>query len=424
MARHLSLSWAPIGHRLCHHDEVQGLGSPGGPENPIWTLAKESQLANTYSNYSSILSYEATGYVDYTEFINNVEDVWVTLDAAAEWWEWDWEYAYPPEKTSQVFGIANYNATFYHFSDANNYVFDQRGFNTFIKGEASKFLSDNDPRLLLNTVVRNITYNDTGVTIHNTDGTCISAAHAICTFSPGVLQHAPASVSFHPPLPAWKVAAIDSFQMGTYTKIFLQFNHTFWPTDTQFLLYADPLERGHYPVFQSLFRPGNIIFATVVQRKSQRAERMSDGEVRGEVVAVLRTMFPRVVVPEPTAFLVPRWSREPWAYGSYSDWPPGASLERHQNLRANVGALWFAGEATSAEDFGFLQGAYFEGRAVAERVVACLRAKAMGVGGSGCPREERYEVLRGVTPVGQYDEANGWMVGFLDELCGMVMLMS
>ncbi|KAK4991039.1 hypothetical protein LTR50_002118 [Elasticomyces elasticus] len=237
MARHLSLSWAPIGHRLCHHDEVrpyrrarwahsidplqvQGLGSPGGPENPIWTLAKESQLANTYSNYSSILSYEATGYVDYTEFINNVEDVWVTLD------------------------------------DANNYVFDQRGFNTFIKGEASKFLSDNDPRLLLNTVVRNITYNDTGVTIHNTDGTCISAAHAICTFSPGVLQHAPASVSFHPPLPAWKVAAIDSFQIGTYTKIFLQFNHTFWPTDTQFLLYADPLERGHYPVFQSLFRPG------------------------------------------------------------------------------------------------------------------------------------------------------------------------
>ncbi|KAK4934529.1 hypothetical protein LTR28_010616, partial [Elasticomyces elasticus] len=281
---------------------VQGLGSPGGPENPIWTLAKEFQLANTYSNYSSILSYDATGYVDYTEFINEIEDAWGTLEQdagyilsenlqdrsirsgfsvagwrpgvqqmrkqAAEWWEWDWEYAYPPEETSQVFGIVNYNATFYHFSDANNYVFDQRGFNTFIKGEASKFLSDNDPRLLLNTVVRNITYSDTGVTIHNTDGTCISAAHSVCTFSLGVLQHAPASVSFHPPLPAWKVAAIDSFQMGTYTKNFLQFNHTFWPTDTEFFLYADPIERGYYPVFQSLSTPGflpesNIIFATV-----------------------------------------------------------------------------------------------------------------------------------------------------------------
>ena len=29
----------------------------------------------------------------------------------------------------------------------------------------------------------------------------------------------------------------------------------------------------------------------------------------------------------------------------------------HQNLRANVGRVWFAGEATSAEYYGFLHGA-------------------------------------------------------------------
>ena len=43
-------------------------------------------------------------------------------------------------------------------------------------------------------------------------------------------------------------------------------------------------------------------------------------------------------------------------FGSYSNWPVGMTLEKHQNLRANVNRLYFAGEATSAQYYGFLQG--------------------------------------------------------------------
>lgn len=75
------------------------------------------------------------------------------------------------------------NTTFYQFSNANNYVSDQRGFNTFIKEEASTFLSVNDTRLRLNTVVTNVTWSDAGVTVHNRDGSCIDADYVICTFS-------------------------------------------------------------------------------------------------------------------------------------------------------------------------------------------------------------------------------------------------
>lgn len=95
----------------------------------------------------------------------------------------DWEYAYPPEQSSQQFGIVNYNTTFYQFSDANNYVVDSRGFNAFIKGEASTFLTANDPRLLLNTIVTNVTYDSEGVTVLTKNGTCVRADYAICTFS-------------------------------------------------------------------------------------------------------------------------------------------------------------------------------------------------------------------------------------------------
>ena len=236
-----------------------------------------------------------------------------------------------------------------------------RGFKTIIEGEAATFLDDNDPRLLVNTKVSRVKYTDDGVTVVMSDNSCIQADYAICTFSLGVLQSE--VVDFVPSFPSWKTKGIFSMQMGTYTKIFLQFppEKQFWDSNTQFFLYADSTERGRYPVWQSLSGPGflensGILFATVVDGQSYRIEKQSDEETLAEVMAVLRTMYPGVDIPEPIAFMYPRWSLEPWARGSYSNWPPMTSLEDHQNLRANLGRLWFAGEATSAEYFGFLQG--------------------------------------------------------------------
>ncbi|THU89648.1 hypothetical protein K435DRAFT_969007 [Dendrothele bispora CBS 962.96] len=429
---------------------VQGLGSEGGPENPIWTLAKKYNLTNTFSNYSSILTYNETGAVDFTGLLDDFEDAYAVTEQeagryltenlqdvsmkagfgttgwktgrkdmakqAVEWWEWDWETAHTPDESAFVFGISGFNLTFYQFSDENNYVFDQRGFNAFVIGEGSTFLKPNDSRLLLNTVVENVTYSADGVIVHNADGSCVSADYAICTFSLGVLQND--VVSFTPPLPKWKQTAIESFHFGTYTKIFLQFNTTFWDPSTQFFLYADPIKRGYYPVWQSLSTPGflpdsNIIFVTVVGDESYRVENQSDEETKAEVMQVLRRMFPDVGVPEPVAFMYPRWSLEPWAHGSYSDWATGVTLEMHQNLRANVDRLWFAGEAGSAEYFGFLHGAWFEGRDVGERIVGLLGKGCVNEDGEGkkkgaCGTMERYEVLHGTTEEEEYNIANGW----------------
>ncbi|KAI9710894.1 MAG: hypothetical protein M1828_002005 [Chrysothrix sp. TS-e1954] len=384
---------------------VQGIVSPGGRANPIWTLAKKYNIANTYSNYTDIATYDETGKVDYSDRLDDFEDAYSTLEQdagyilkenlhdqsarsgltlsgweprgnmkkeAAEWWEWDWEYGFTPDESSHEFGVVNYNATFYQFSEDNNYVYDSRGFNTFVKGEAATFLTPNDPRLMLNTTVTNITYSDTGVTINTKDNKCVQAEYAICTFSLGVLQAAHAKVapvSFHPAFPKWKQSAIAIFDMGIYTKIFLQFDpaEQFWPADVQFFLYASPTTRGYYPIWQSLSSPGflersGIIFVTVVNDQSKKAEAQSDETTKAQVMEVLRQMFGAKNVPEPKAFYYPRWGQTEWAYGSYSNWPTGVTLEQHQNLRANVGRLWFAGEATSAEYFGFLQGAYTEGK--------------------------------------------------------------
>ncbi|MCJ1415425.1 hypothetical protein MMC32_001757 [Xylographa parallela] len=425
-----------IGGRVAH--TTFGVKADGSP----YTVELGANWVQGYSDYSSIETFDQTGAVNYTDLLDTYDNAYSVLEQdagyilsknlqdrsyraglslsgwkpgknmqaqATEWWQFDWEYGQSPEESSEEFAIVNYNTTFYQYSDANNFVIDQRGFNTFIKGEASTFLTPRDPRLLLNTIVTKISHNDTGVTIYYKDG-CIEADYAICTFSLGVLQND--VVKFSPQLPTWKQEGIETFSMATYTKIFLQFpkDKVFWNTSTQFFLYADPIERGYYPVFQSLDGPGflpgsGILFVTVVSEQSYAAENQDDATTKAQVLAVLRDMYGAKNVPEPTAFMYPRWSTTPWAFGSYSNWPPGTSLEMHQNLRANVGRLWFAGEHTHSEYYGFLHGAWFEGQKVGGTIAGCVKGNK-----KVCVEEVDYPMLRGVTPEAQYDPANGWFV--------------
>jgi polyamine oxidase len=308
--------------------------------------------------------------------------------------------------------MAGENLTFNQFGEDNNLCIDQRGFNVLVTEEAKTFLKPEQVRF--NTQVTQIDYSSDGVTIHTKNGDCVRAAYAICTFSVGVLQRD--VIKWEPELPLWKRTAIQKFEMGTYTKIFLQFNETFWPEDKQFFLYASSTTRGYYPVWQSLstegFFPGsNIIFVTVVQDQAYRAELQSDEETKEEVMEVLRQMFPDKDIPEPIAFMYPRWTSVPWAYGSYSNWPAGTTLEVHQNLRANVDRVWFAGEAISAEYFGFLQGAWFEGREAGMQVAGLLQDRCVNIYGDRvCGQRVHYDPLQGTTPIDAYTLINGWPV--------------
>lgn len=325
----------------------------------------------------------------------------------------DFEASYPPDQSSMIFGAASDNVTFTQFSNENNMVIDQRGYSAIIEGEASSFLQRDDPRLLLNHKITGISHSEDGVTVHTDNGGCFSAAYAICTFSLGVLQSD--TVRFSPGLPEWKETAIQKFSMGTYTKIFFQFNETFWPQDKQFFLYASPTTRGYYAIWQSLSTQGfmprsNIIFVTVTHDELYRVEQQTDEETKQEALDVLRDMFPHKTVPEPTAFMYPRWTKTPWAYGSYSNWPVGTTLEMHQNLRANVGRLWFAGEAASAQYFGFLHGAWFEGREAGAQVAGLVQNRCAKLDNASelCGAREHYDELHGTSPLEHYTLLNGW----------------
>ncbi|KAG2135556.1 hypothetical protein BD769DRAFT_1664708 [Suillus cothurnatus] len=288
--------------------------------------------------------------------------------------------AQPPDRSSWIASAWNNNFTFNTnmsgFSDHNNLCIDQRGFKTIIQAEAADFLQPE--QVSLNSVVTTISYDGDGVTVTLENGTNLTADYVLCTFSLGVLQYG--DIAFKPALPSWKVEAIQSMVMATYTKIFLQFEEKFW-FDTEMAVYADK-ERGRYPIWQSLdhvkFFPGSgLIFVTVTGDFSLRIESMQDSDVQEEVMEVLRAMYPNTAVPDPVAFHFKRWNADPLFRGSYSNWPPSFLPGHSGNLRATVDKrLWFAGEATSLKYFGFLHGAYFEGLNAGEEIAKCIKGFA------------------------------------------------
>ena len=65
-----------------------------------------------------------------------------------------------------------------------------------------------------------------------------------------------------------------------------------------------------------------------------------------------------------------RWSQDPFTQGSYSEAVVGFTFEDFSKLGQNLGRLYFGGEATSSEWFGYMQGAYLTGKEKG-KLIAC-----------------------------------------------------
>ncbi|KAI9435405.1 amine oxidase [Lactarius indigo] len=365
---------------------IHGTQENDGPANPIFELALKHNLRTVESHpHTSITTYDVNGAVDYLDVVHNAMDAYTQFtkpktphEMASEYYSFDYTYAQTPDQSS--FLASSWGSNFTYdvdqggFSEEDLLSIDQRGIKYLSQAEAAGFLKQSQVRL--QATVATIGYSDSGVSVTLTDGTMLTAQYAICTFSLGVLQND--DVQFHPPLPEWKIEAIHSITMATFTKIFLQFPQKFW-FDTEVGVHAYPM-KGRYPVWQGLdidgFMPGSgVIVATVTGDYSKRIEAMTDAQVQSEVMQVLRAMFPNVAIPEPTAFFFPRWFSDPLYRGSYSTWPASFIPQHLINLGTSLGNLWFAGEATSERYFGFLHGAYFEGEAAASQIAQCIKGQ-------------------------------------------------
>jgi polyamine oxidase len=285
-----------------------------------------------------------------------------TAQSSAEYFYVDFDAAVRPHYVSakvQSFTNGSIDST----GGKQFFVFDKRGYAVLVEEMAKSFLEPEDPRLRVKQVVDSIKWNNNGVEVSTVTGEMYTADYLLITFSIGVLKSN--AVKFIPDLPAKILEPIYKIEMTNYIKIFLKFPSRFWDKK-QYILYASE-RRGYYPVFQDLEVDAglpdgslNILIVTVTGEEATRVQDQSDKETEAEIMIVLRNIYGKDI-PDPVAFMYPRWLHDPLFYGCYSNNPIGISHDDYLALTSNVSRMYFAGEATNELYNGFVHGAYFSG---------------------------------------------------------------
>jgi monoamine oxidase len=218
----------------------------------------------------------------------------------------------------------------------------------------------------LNQIVEQISYGDDGVTVV-TQQAEFEADRVIITLPLGVLKQG--TVTFSPRLPGWKQAAINNLRMGLLNKVYLRFDEVFWETETDLLGYISA-EKGQWAEWLNIYKYTGqpILLAFNAATYGRAIERLADEEIVAGAMATLRQIY-GPDIPNPTAWLITRWASDPFAYGSYSFIPVGASSEDYDALAEPVAhRLFFAGEATNRDYPATVHGAFLSGIREAERI--------------------------------------------------------
>ncbi|KAM7476752.1 hypothetical protein LguiB_023995 [Lonicera macranthoides] len=365
---------------------IAGVG--GKESNPVWELARQSGLRTCFSDYSNARYniYDPSGKIfpsgiaadSYKKAVDSAIEKLRTDEAnhgddVANLYEPPSSPKTPIELAIDFilhdFEMAEVEpiSTYVDFGEREFLVADERGYEYLLHKMAETFLftSDGeimDSRLKLNKVVRELQHSRNGVSVTTEDGCVYEANYVILSVSIGVLQSD--LISFRPPLPRWKMEAIEKCDVMVYTKIFLKFPCKFWPcgAEKEFFIYAHE-RRGYYTFWQHMENayPGsNILVVTLTNGESKRVEAQSDQETLKEAMEVLKNMFgPQI--PDATDILVPRWWNNRFQRGSYSNYPIYINHQAVQDIKAPVGRIFFTGEHTSERFNGYVHGGYLAG---------------------------------------------------------------
>jgi monoamine oxidase len=241
-----------------------------------------------------------------------------------------------------------------------DYVLFPGGYHQIVKGLARNL------DIRLNQIVERIEYDRDGVTIITNQGE-FKGERAIVTLPLGVLKRG--EVTFVPPLPERKLAAIRRLGMGTLNKTYLRFPRVFWSKEHDRIGYVSA-RKGEWTEWLNVFKYSGqpILLAFNGGEYGRRIEQSSDRAIVDAAMRVLRTIHGGSI-PEPEETLITRWTSDAFAGGSYSCIPPGASGRDYDALAEPVqNRIFFAGEATSRKYPATVPGAFLSGEREGQRI--------------------------------------------------------
>lgn len=208
-----------------------------------------------------------------------------------------------------------------------------------------------------------------GVVSVDTQSRTFTADKVLVTLPLGVLKAN--AVEFIPGLPAAKTNAINRLGMGVLNKCILRFDRTFWAEQVDWLGYI-PALNGRWAEWISLSRQVGrpILVGFNAADFGRDIEHWTDVEIVASAMETLRRIYGSGA-PDPVAYQITRWASDPFAYGSYSFLPVGATPGLRDDLAAKIGqSIFFAGEATHRRYPATVHGAYLSGIRAAGEIQA------------------------------------------------------
>jgi len=233
------------------------------------------------------------------------------------------------------------------------------------QSEITNLLSRN-LQITTNCIVQGIDYTGSQVKVFTNLGEK-TADKVLVTVPVGVLKNN--SITFTPTLPSKKIEAIQKINMGSYSKLYLEFSSLFWPADKDWITQSRSLEEfGKWTEWFSLYRStgAKILLGFNAGNFSKILdETYTDQQIVDEGMNKLRLLFGQNI-PNPISTAVSRWYTDPYSKGAYSSLGIGATPNSRIDLLDPVNdKLYFSGEATSPQHASTLKGAYLSGRAAA-----------------------------------------------------------
>merc|ERR1712012_686569 len=138
--------------------------------------------------------------------------------------------------------------------------------------------------------------------------------------------------------------------MGNYAKIYFQFPYVFWGPE-EVLMILDESNLGVQSMALNLNHPkyfpgSNMLTIHFVGDDAVKIESQNPEETKSGIMQLLRGVFP-ASIPNPTLMHITNWTYNPYSFGSYSAIPIGFTHKMWEELRTNVGRLYFSGEHTA-----------------------------------------------------------------------------
>ncbi|NET60064.1 MAG: FAD-dependent oxidoreductase [Symploca sp. SIO2E6] len=236
----------------------------------------------------------------------------------------------------------------------------------FVTGGMEKILNylAQDLEVHFNQVVKHITYDQHGVEIQTQNET-FKAKAVIVTVPISVLHSG--QITFKPDLPRLHQQALRYMDMGLVNKVILQFPRVFWSESVDLVAMCNSPLR---PIFINYahYKHVPVLIGIVGGQRAHRIEALSDTAITQEFCSELQRVL-QVTVPEPTKVVVQRWKQEEFAGGSYPRYLVGATGLEPKHLATPIqNRVFFAGDATSLTEPGYLHGAFWSGEYAAQRL--------------------------------------------------------